>query len=67
MKRGPKRFDLARFDPAAKPFSSGDKARDKASVETLASELDQLQDMFYADRRFKLLVILQGTDTSGKD
>ena len=23
--------------------------------------------MFYADRRFKLLVVLQGTDTSGKD
>ena len=65
--RGAKRFDLARFDPAAKPFSSGDKARDKARVEALASQLDQLQDMFYADRRFKLLVILQGTDTSGKD
>ena len=67
LQRGAKRFDLARFDPAAKPFSSGNKARDKARAEALASELDQLQDMFYADRRFKLLVILQGTDTSGKD
>jgi PPK2 family polyphosphate:nucleotide phosphotransferase len=26
-----------------------------------------LQNLFYADRRFKLLVVLQGTDTSGKD
>jgi PPK2 family polyphosphate:nucleotide phosphotransferase len=61
------RFDLKRHDPAAKPFSSGSKARDKARVEALAAEIDTLQDLFYADRRFKLLVVLQGTDTSGKD
>jgi PPK2 family polyphosphate:nucleotide phosphotransferase len=60
-------FDLRRFDPGAKPFSLGAKARDKAAVETLAAEVGKLQDLFYADRRFKLLVVLQGTDTSGKD
>ena len=60
-------FSLARFDPADKPFSSGDKARDKAAVAALALELDGLQELFYADRRYKLLVVLQGTDTSGKD
>lgn len=58
---------MADFDPAAKPFSSGDKARDKTAVEVLATELDALQNLFYADKRYKLLVILQGTDTSGKD
>ena len=58
---------LASVDPAAKPCSSGDKAADKAAVETLAAELDVLQNVFYADKRFKLLVVLQGTDTSGKD
>ncbi len=62
-----KRFDLTRFDPAAKPFGSGDKDKDKTSIETLALELDGLQNLFYADKRFKLLVVLQGTDTSGKD
>ena len=62
-----KAFDLSRFDPAAKPFSSGNKTRDKAQVDELALELDALQDLFYADRRYKLLVVLQGTDTSGKD
>ena len=62
-----RKFDLARFDPAAKPFSSGDKARDKAATAALADELDGLQELFYADRRYKLLVVLQGTDTSGKD
>jgi len=64
---GAPRFDLARFDPSATPFSSGSKAADKARVAALADELDRLQDVFYADRRFKLLVILQGTDASGKD
>ncbi len=62
-----KRRSLADFDPSAKPFSTGDKQRDKATVEVLASELDGLQNLFYADKRFKLLVILQGTDTAGKD
>jgi PPK2 family polyphosphate:nucleotide phosphotransferase len=61
------RFELSRIDPGAKPCSSGDKAGDKAAVETLATEIDRLQDVFYADRRFKMLVVLQGTDTSGKD
>lgn len=58
---------LKDFDPAAKPFSSGDKEADRARVEELALELDALQDMLYADRRFKLLVVLQGTDAAGKD
>ena len=58
---------LADFDPAAKPFSSGDKVGDKAQVEALTTELDALQDLFFADKRYKLLVVLQGTDTAGKD
>ena len=62
-----KPFKLEGCDPSAKPFSSGDKAKDKAAVDALALEIDTLQDLFYADRRFKLLVVLQGTDTSGKD
>ena len=33
----------------------------------MALELDELQNLFYADKRYKLLVILQGTDASGKD
>ncbi len=60
-------FALADCDPGAKPFSIGDKAADKARVAELAGEIDALQDIFYADGRFKLLVLLQGTDTAGKD
>ena len=58
---------LSDFDPSAKPFSLGDKLKDKAMTESIAQELDTLQNLFYADKRYKLLVILQGTDTSGKD
>jgi polyphosphate kinase 2 (PPK2 family) len=59
---------LADFDPGAKPFSNGNgKAEDKVAVEALAEELDALQNLLYADRRYKLLVVLQGTDTAGKD
>ena len=54
-------------DPGAKPFSLGNKAEDQARVLALAREIDELQNLFYADGRYKLLVILQGTDTSGKD
>ena len=61
------RFDLAAIDPGAKPFSSGDKARDKEQVDQLAMELDGLQNLLFADARHKLLVVLQGMDTSGKD
>jgi len=62
-----KGFDLARIDPKARPFGSDDREADRAAVERLALELDALQNLFYADRRYKLLVVLQGVDASGKD
>lgn len=58
---------LKDFAPGDKPFSKGSKAEDQARVQALAREIDELQNLFYADGRHKLLVILQGTDTSGKD
>ncbi|HAX19512.1 MAG TPA: polyphosphate--nucleotide phosphotransferase [Hydrogenophaga sp.] len=58
---------LASFNPGDKPFSVGNKSTDQAALLSLAQEIDQLQNLFYADGRHKLLVVLQGTDTSGKD
>lgn len=58
---------LKRMDPGAQICSVGNKALDKQAVESLALELDALQNLFYADRRHRLLVVLQGLDTSGKD
>ena len=58
---------LDRLPPSDKPFGNGAKNGDKERVEQLAQELDLLQEHFYADGRYKLLVVLQGMDTSGKD
>ena len=66
---------LRSIDPAAKPFSSGDKAADLLRLEELATEIDRLQDLLYANGQasgtphsaHKLLLMLQGLDTSGKD
>jgi len=62
-----KGFALGRFDPAARPFLRGSKEEDAARLAELSDVLDQRQDIFYAEQRRKLLVILQGMDTSGKD
>ena len=61
------KVSLGAMDAGDKPFSSGDKEADRARVDELAQELDALQNLFYADRRYKLLLVLQGIDTSGKD
>lgn len=50
-----------------KPLSIGDKTADQARTAELAEEISAWQDIFYAENRRKLLVILQGMDTSGKD
>lgn len=54
-------------DAGARPLSSGDKNADKARVAELAGRIADCQDIFYAERRRKLLVVLQGMDASGKD
>jgi PPK2 family polyphosphate:nucleotide phosphotransferase len=61
------KVSLDALDPQEKPFSGGDKAADKEAVERLAGEIDALQNVFHPDARYKLLVVLQGTDTAGKD
>ncbi|HZH50923.1 MAG TPA: polyphosphate kinase 2 family protein [Microvirga sp.] len=45
----------------------GDEEATKAATSMLAHEIDALQDRLYAEGQRALLVILQGTDTSGKD
>ncbi|WP_427312324.1 polyphosphate kinase 2 family protein [Cupriavidus sp. H39] len=62
-----KRFRLADFDPGSKPLSCGNKEEDLARIIELSNALDAQQDIFYAEHRRKLLVVLQGMDTSGKD
>jgi PPK2 family polyphosphate:nucleotide phosphotransferase len=46
---------------------NADKAADKLATLKLAEEISDLQNVLYAGRERKLLIILQGMDTSGKD
>jgi PPK2 family polyphosphate:nucleotide phosphotransferase len=61
------RVDLSQWNPSA---SNGVPADKEARIRLLAQlepRLDALQDLLYAQNRHKLLVVLQGMDTSGKD
>jgi PPK2 family polyphosphate:nucleotide phosphotransferase len=64
--------DLTDLDPAATPGFSGKKADAPAATEALAPELGDLQERLYAAGRSggdgapRILVVLQGMDTSGK-
>src|SRR5918994_7209415 len=61
-----KDFDLEQWAPADTGDVEGGKAEGRAQLKQLRPRLDELQEKFYADGRHKLLVVLQGTDTSGK-
>ncbi len=61
------KFSLADFDPESTPFARGDEADQRAKLEMLASELDELQDLLHSNGSRKVLLVLQGMDTSGKD
>lgn len=49
------------------PINSISKKEIKKELVELRKNLFELQNKFYADGRFGLLIILQGMDTSGKD
>jgi PPK2 family polyphosphate:nucleotide phosphotransferase len=60
-------FKLADIDPASKPFSMGSKDMDRARLAEIGMALDAQQERLHAQRRRRVLLILQGMDTSGKD
>ena len=61
------KVSLGDIDPDSKPFMPGDKATHEAELDALSLELDSLQNLLHAEGRRKVLLVLQGTDTSGKD
>jgi PPK2 family polyphosphate:nucleotide phosphotransferase len=44
-----------------------DKAETKKKTEVILQELDELQNLLYAEQRRAVLIIIQGMDASGKD
>lgn len=63
----PKKFSLKDFDTKDKTERSGSKEDNEAAMFELATEISALQDILHAEGKRKVLLILQGMDTSGKD
>ena len=61
---------LAEIDPSSTPGYTGDKVSGTKDLAVVAGELSELQERFFAASRAgaqqKVLLILQGMDTSGK-
>ena len=62
-----KRVRLDRFDPDDTSLVPGGKKDGERKSLRLAERLDNLQERLYAQHRHKLLIVLQGMDSSGKD
>jgi PPK2 family polyphosphate:nucleotide phosphotransferase len=62
--------DLTALDPKARPGFDGDKDAGKLALAELGPELSDLQERLFAERTAgstrRLLLVLQGMDTSGK-
>lgn len=62
--------DLGAIDPRATPGFDGDKDAGKAALSAFAPTMDDLQERLYAHGRTggdrRLLLVVQGMDTSGK-
>jgi PPK2 family polyphosphate:nucleotide phosphotransferase len=63
----PKKFSLKEFDAADKSERTGNKQQDQQLLAELATEINALQDILHAEGKRKVLLVLQGMDTSGKD
>jgi PPK2 family polyphosphate:nucleotide phosphotransferase len=62
------RVHLAGLDAGSTAaFDGGKKEAERVALPTLNERLEELQEMLWAEHRHKVLVVLQGMDTSGKD
>lgn len=61
------KFILSKRNPADRTGLPEDKAARNALTAQLGEKLKGLQDRFAAEKKTKLLLVLQGMDTSGKD
>lgn len=60
------KVDLSEWDTRDTAPYDGDKESAAAEHDRLNARLEELQELLYAEARHKLLVVLQGMDTSGK-
>jgi PPK2 family polyphosphate:nucleotide phosphotransferase len=62
-----KKINLDDWDADDKSMADGNKEEGKVDLDQLNDELEVLQELFYAEQKHRLLIVLQGMDTSGKD
>jgi PPK2 family polyphosphate:nucleotide phosphotransferase len=58
---------LDKIDPDDASGFEGGKDEGKAALVKLNTRLEELQDLLYAEGKHRVLVVLQGMDTAGKD
>src|SRR4030066_191215 len=58
---------LKDFDPDDAGDYQDSKDEGKELLDELTDQLEELQELLYAENKHKILVVLQGMDTSGKD
>lgn len=61
------KVNLSKWNPGDLSKTDGDKDDGKAKLLRLNEELEPLQELLFAEQKHKVLVVLQGMDTSGKD
>lgn len=62
-----KKIQLDKWDPNDKSLYEMDKYEAEKELLELNGSLESLQELLFAEQKHKLLIILQGMDTSGKD
>jgi PPK2 family polyphosphate:nucleotide phosphotransferase len=61
------RVDLSKWDPKDKSAFPGQKKDGRARLRELNRELEELQELLYAEHKHRVLIVLQAMDTGGKD
>jgi PPK2 family polyphosphate:nucleotide phosphotransferase len=61
------KVNLDKINPEDTSLFKGDKQAAKKAVGKLNEELEALQELLYAEHKHKVLIVLQATDTGGKD
>ena len=61
------RLDLSKLNPEDTGSFEGDKKAAKKWQKELRNRLRDLQELLYAQGKHKILIVLQGLDTAGKD
>lgn len=61
------KVNLSKWDAKDHSAFDGSEEEGRARLLQLNEELEELQELLYAEHKHKVLIVLQGMDTSGKD